>query len=222
MLNKEPQYTLDTSDIEVDILSPYYIPEVAQLYEEVFSDHFLGHMGQGFLRLFCAQFMNSPTNYGYVAKNKGRIIGFVFGTIDGRPFSRFYRQNFWKLVFLVMARYVKDDYVRKHIKSRRSYISDALNSFFRRRPRRSKRSHERSLFTPARILAIGVAPSFRGLGIANRLTGHFCSQMKQEGIKKVGLSTLPWNERAIRFYKKDGWTVEESNDSSVSFMRSII
>ncbi|KLU66900.1 putative acetyltransferase [Desulfosporosinus acididurans] len=218
MLNKEPHYS---SEIEVEPLSPYHIPEVAQLYEEVFGDHFLGHMGQRFLRPFCAQFMNSPTNYGYVAKNKGRIVGFVFGTINGRPFSQFYRQNFWKLVVLVLLRYARDDYVRKHIRDRMNYVSEAFKSLFCLQAKDSQIPSERSLFASARILAIGVAPNFRGLGIANQLTGHFCSQMKQEGFKKVGLSTLPWNDRAIRFYKKDGWIVEESTDSSVSFLRSI-
>lgn len=79
-----------------------------------------------------------------------------------------------------------------------------------------------SSFTAARILAIGVDPNYRGIGIANQLTSNFCVQMKQEGFKKVGLSTFPWNERAIRFYKKDGWILEGRNSSSLSFIRTIL
>lgn len=219
MLNEKPQYN---SDIELDTLRLYDVPEVAKLYEEAFSDHFLGHMGQNFLRLFCAQFMNSPTNYGYVAKSNGRLVGFVFGSIDSEPFAQFYRQNFWKLVALVSMRYFRDDYVRKHIMKRLGCIKAALKSLVLRRHGEGMIDDEHNMFTPARILAIGVDSNYRGLGIANQLTSHFCSKMKQEGFKRVGLSTLPWNKRAIRFYKKDGWILEQSNAASLSFIRNII
>jgi ribosomal protein S18 acetylase RimI-like enzyme len=219
VLNKKPQYKLD---IELDIMRLYDVPEVSRLYEEAFSEHFLGHMGRGFLELFCAEFSNSPTNYGFVARNNGRPVGFVFGSIDTDPFNHFYKNNFWRLVVLVAERYLKDDYVRKHIMKRSKCFLAALKSFMHLKDREGEFPVEQNLFAAARILAIGVDSNYRGMGIANQLTNHFCTKMKQEGFKKVGLSTLAWNKRAIHFYKKDGWILEKGNDSSLSFIRTII
>ncbi|WP_407306596.1 GNAT family N-acetyltransferase [Desulfosporosinus sp. SB140] len=219
MLNKKPQYE---PGIELAAICLYDLPEIARLYQEAFSDHFLGHMGQKFLQLFCAQFINSPTNHGYVAKSNGRAVGFVLGSIDRQPFARFYRQNFWTLITLVIMRYFQDAYVRKHIVKRFGCIADALKSFVPRRHQEGETKDEQNRFAPARILAIGVSSDYRGMGIGNQLTSYFCSKMKQEGYKKVGLSALPWNERAIHFYKKDGWVLEESNAASLSFIRTIV
>ncbi|MDQ7095567.1 GNAT family N-acetyltransferase [Desulfosporosinus sp. PR] len=219
MLDEKPQYE---SGIELTAMCFADLPEIVRLYQEVFYDHFLGHMGGKFLRLFCAQFINSSANQGYVAKSNGRPVGFVLGSIEREPFARFYRQNFWLLVILVTLRYFRDAYVRKHISQRLGCIAAALQAFFLRRQGEGESKGERDRFAPARILAIGVRSDYRGRGVANLLTKHFCAKMKQVGYKKVGLSTLPTNQRAIHFYKKDGWIIEESTPVSLSFIRTIV
>jgi|GEM_PF-2002107 len=208
------------TDITIEPISQNDLPEIARLYEDAFADHFLGHMGPEFLKLFCAQFMNSPTNYGSVAKFQGRPVGFLLGNIDGEPFYQFYRQNFIGLSLIVMKRYIRDAYIRKHITQRLGQIFVALKTLFVS-PKRENNPNLDDTSTPARVLAIGVDSNYRGIGIANKLTSCFCDQMKREGYNKVGLSALAWNERAIRFYKKDGWIQEESSDTSLSFIRTI-
>ena len=238
MSKLEPHFRLRT---EVATLKSSELPEVARLYEAVFGDHFLGHMGQEFLQRFCAQFCNFPTNYGnygYVAKYDGKVVGFVLGSCSREPFARFYRQNFWKLTTIVLKQYFKDAYVRKHVLKRLSCVADALKSYILRR--RSEPAPVASTSTPTstgtstsaetvqnesnqpRILAIGVDGSYRGQNIAGQLTGFFCEKMKEAGYVEVGLSAVPENTRAIRFYKKDGWIVTETSEDSVNFVRSIV
>jgi len=207
-------------DIKIDHIRLNDLPEIAQLYEDAFSDHFLGHMGQKFLKLFCAQFVNSSTNYGYVAKCNGKPVGFLLGTIDNAPFYQFYRQNFIALTLIVMKRYLLDAYVRKHITKRLGYILVAMKTLLPS-PKRGISTDHGNTSVPARLLGIGLDLNYRGIGIANKLTSHFCIQMKREGFRKVGLSALPWNERAIHFYKKDGWIQEDSSETSVSFSRGL-
>jgi len=105
-------------DIKIDHIRINDIPEIARLYEDAFSEHFLGHMGGKFLKLFCSQFMNSPTNYGYIAKCNGKPVGFLLGTIDRDPFYQFYRQNFIALSLIVIKKYLIDSYCAR-IKSGR-------------------------------------------------------------------------------------------------------
>jgi ribosomal protein S18 acetylase RimI-like enzyme len=217
VLKQKHHYKLD---IMIDPIRLNDLPEIVRLYEDAFAAHFLGHMGPKFLKLFCAQFVNSPTNYGFVAKCNGRPVGFLLGTIDSEPFYQFYHQNFIVLSLLVMKKYLMDAYVRKHITKRLGYILVAIKTLFTS-PKRESNPNLYNTFVSARLLAIGVDSNSRGIGIANKLTSHFCAQMKREGFKKVGLSALAWNERAIRFYKRDGWIQEESSETSVSFIRSI-
>lgn len=204
-------------DIEVDSIGENDLPEIARLYEEAFSDHFLGHMGQKFLTLFCAQFMNSPVNYGYVAKCDGRPVGFVLGTIGSEPFHQLYRENFIALSLIVIKRYLRDAYIRKHITKRLGNILVALKTLLPNN--KGKSIDQPNTYVPARLLAIGVNSNYRGSGIANKLTSHFCDQMKLQGFMKVGLSALAWNERAISFYKKDGWIQDGGSETSLKFIR---
>ena len=215
------EYSLDTKvEVKIDPIRLNDLPDIAKLYEDAFAGHFLGHMGPKFLELFCAQFMNSPTNYGFVAKCNGRAVGFLLGTIDCEPLYQFYRQNFLVLSLIVLKRYLMDGYVRKHITQRLGQIPVAIKALFTG-PKRESNLKQDNTSINGRLLAIGVDLNYRGTGIANRLTSQFCAQMKREGLKKVGLSALAWNERAIRFYKKDGWISEECSEASVSFIRNI-
>lgn len=221
MPKRKQRYELETEiKTEIDTLRPYDLPDIARLYEEAFSEHFLGHMGQRFLRLFCAQFINSPSNYGFVAKCNGRPVGFVFGTLDDDPFNQFYHQHFITLALIVVQRYIADAYVRKHISKRLGHILVAIKTLLPFH-KRTIEAEQANSFIPVRILALGVGLNYRGMGIANKLTSHYCAQMRREGFRKVGLSVLPWNERAIRFYKKDSWIQEDSSETSLSFIRII-
>lgn len=207
-------------EVKIDVLGPNDIPEVAQLYEDAFSNHFLGHMGQKFLGLFCSHFVNSPTNYGYVAKYKGKPVGFLLASTDSAPFHQFYRRNFLVLALIVFKRYLMDSYVRKNIAKRLGNILVAIKTLL---PfsKTGSITNQGNTFKPARLLAIGVGSKYRGIGIADKLTSHFCEEMKSKGLKKVGLSVLPWNERAINFYNKDGWIEEERSETSLSFTRDL-
>jgi len=207
-------------DIMVDHLRTDDLPEIARLYEEAFAEHFLGHMGQKFLELFCSQFIDSATNFGYVAKCDGKAVGFLLGSIDNAPFDKFYRQNFMAVALMVMKRYAVDPFVRKEMTKKLGNVVDALKSLL---PFSNKDSNGNQLNTSpsARVMGIAVDANYRGMGVANSLSAHYCADLKSKGIKEVGLSVNIWNERAIKFYIKDGWIEEERCETSLSFTRTI-
>ncbi len=218
MLKHKHHYELD---IKIDHIKQNDLPEIARLYEEAFSEHFLGLMGQKFLNLFCGQFMNSTTNYGYSAKCNGKTVGFLLGSIDEAPFNQFYRQNFIAIAMIVMKKYVSDSVVRKHLNKRLGNILVAIKTLLPSSKRVNNNANQNDTFVSPRLLAIGVDSNYRGMGIANKLTSQFCVEMKSKGFDKVGLSVLSWNRRAINFYKKDAWIVEESCETELSLSRSI-
>ncbi|MDR3602831.1 MAG: GNAT family N-acetyltransferase [Desulfosporosinus sp.] len=211
-------------NIEIEHIFPDEIQIIANLYEKSFQNHFLGHMGHKFLELFISEFINSTDNYGYVAKFKNIPIGFILATTIDTPFNKFYRKNFIMLVLITVFRYFKDPFIRKHISKRQGHIYTALKAllfFLTRKSNNNGQAERVRTLVPPRLLAIAVDKNYRGLGVANELTLQFCTEMKGAGYKKVELSALPWNRRAIGFYKKDGWIEEESSETSISFSRLI-
>jgi hypothetical protein len=77
---------------------------IAKIYEISYSNHFLGHMGRKFLELFISEFVNSTSNYGYVAKYMNEPIGFILASTSDTPFNNLYRKNFLSVVLIAVSR----------------------------------------------------------------------------------------------------------------------
>ncbi|KLU63955.1 putative acetyltransferase [Desulfosporosinus acididurans] len=221
MPNNSLNYHNCKCNIDVMHLQSQDIPLVARLYKRSFQNHFLGHMGYKFLELFISEFVKSDANFGYAAKYKNEVIGFILATTSDNPFREFYRDNFMMLVYLTISRFLKDSFIRRHITKRLGHVHVALKALFSFsvKDNNSGEKREVCLSQQPRLLALAVDRSYRGLGIANELTAEFCKEMKELGFKKVGLSALPWNQRAISFYIKDGWKKEGASEASISFSR---
>ncbi len=66
-------------------------------------------------------------------------------------------------------------------------------------------------------LAIAVRKEFWGKGVAQHLFGFAVSEARERGIKKISLSVRKDNERAIAFYKRNGF-VSEGTDPMLLFI----
>lgn len=53
------------------------------------------------------------------------------------------------------------------------------------------------------------------------MENFFCKKLLEKGIKKVGLSVIKDNERAISFYKKCGYNIEKKEDGVIYFIKDI-
>ena len=210
------------SNVDVRKMIANDVAEVASLHRQIFSDYFLTHMGQRFLERYYKEFVDQSENYGFVAVNEDVLLGFVVGMSDSERFySRFYRRNFALLVPISLWRLAVDPYVRRHIWSRMSHGRRALRSLFGRARGQDSpiesASQSRAL---ARLLSVGVRPECRGQGVADALVGRFCEHLQEDGFEIVGLSVRSNNNRAISFYKKNGWQQERSSETVISFVRS--
>lgn len=213
---------LDVIIQSIDLENPDDLRRMAKVYEDSFSEHFLGHMGRKFLELFISEFVNTSGNYGYVAKFKDEPVGLLLATTLDKPFNKFYKKHFISIARITVSRYFRDQFIRKHLGERLGHINNALKAlFFRGNASSSAQAGEVGTLIPPRLLAIAVDNKYRGHSVADELTQQFCLDMKDIGFKKVALSALPWNQRAIGFYKKDGWIEESSSESSIGFYRLI-
>ncbi len=204
-----------TGEIAYRPLSAADLHGAAGLHEAVFSDYFLGHMGTAFLELFYGEFVDRPGNYGFVAVQSGRVVGAVVGAADLSGFyPDFYRRHFAKVSVMTAARLVRDGFIRRHIAARAPHLATAVRS---RLGRGEAPAPDPDAWPPAQLLSIGVAADHRGRGIADGLTQLFCAALAADGVEAVGLTVFNDNGRAIRFYEKDGWRVQRTDEASTAF-----
>jgi ribosomal protein S18 acetylase RimI-like enzyme len=67
----------------------------------------------------------------------------------------------------------------------------------------------------ARIDAMGVVPNERGKGLADRILKHTFRHLKMKNIEQVTLEVAVSDERAVRFYDKNGFRKLRSLDTFV-------
>ena len=211
-------------EVEVRAMATNDLVEVASLHRLIFSDYFLTHMGQSFLKYFYREFIDQPGSYAFVAIYNNRIIGCIAGTTNSAiHYNRFYRRNFSTLALIAAKRFLLDSYIRNNSLVRLSHIKVALHSLFSRvfgQPVISTGGASSNI--DARLLSIGVASELRRKGVANKLVDRFCKQLLQDGIELVGLSVKSNNDRAITFYEKTGWQRELITETAVYFRRSLV
>lgn len=196
------------------------VAAAAALHQRVFRDYFLGHMGQRFLELFYAQFVDSAGSYGLVAVRDDRVVGAVIGSIDlPRLFHVFYRRHFGSLAVALVVRFVRDRYVRQNLADRLGHVGRAARSLLARHPRTSESSED---WPPAQLLSIGVDDDVRGRGVAEALVTRFCEALAADGVDAVGLSVRPANARAIAFYTRTGWLIQRGGPESITFWRAVV
>lgn len=202
-------------DISYRPLSRADLRGAAELHQAVFSDYFLGHMGTAFLELFYGEFVGGAGSYGFVAVEGERVVGAVVGAADLSGFyPEFYRRHFARIAGLTATRLVRDGFIRNHIAARAPHLATAIRS---RLGLGDAPAPDPDAWPPAQLLSIGVAADQRGRGIAEGLTQRFCAALAADGIDAVGLTVFNDNHRAIRFYEKDGWRVQRTDDASTAF-----
>ncbi|GAK01239.1 GNAT family N-acetyltransferase [Geomicrobium sp. JCM 19055] len=71
-------------------------------------------------------------------------------------------------------------------------------------------------------LVIGVLQSYRGQGTGQELFDYIDSWAKQREIVRMELDVVTVNERAIRLYKKCGFTIEGEKKKVATYRRCVL
>jgi ribosomal protein S18 acetylase RimI-like enzyme len=191
------------------------VPNVSRLHMEVFPDYFLTHLGFNFLVLFYQEF-TKPGCYAVVAYAGPKCIGFITGTsAPEQLFHTFYHNRFMSIGWIVIKRVFVDSFLRSEIIKRLAHFRTAI--FARLTPNTGQAKHH----DKTDLMSIGVSENYRGMDVAEQLLGVFLSLLAQDEIRYVSLTVRSSNPRAIRFYEKTGWKVEETTSDSIIFYRNL-
>jgi ribosomal protein S18 acetylase RimI-like enzyme len=178
---------------------------LAAVHAAAFPDYFQTHMGPGFLRRFYSAFLR-PGHLVVVAVSGGRIVGLVAGTDDLRRLQRdLYPPNLVPFAATFVAKVLTDRVVRRSAMSRLGHLRVAVASIFAR-DRTESVTVSGTGDSTMYLFSICIDPSEQGAGIAAPLLDEFKRSASAKGSKRVELTVVDDNDRAIRFYEREGWT----------------
>ena len=203
------------------------IDEVARLHARCFEGYFLTALGRKFLRRYYLEFCRHSSDYAIVASSKaGRdIVALVVGTADAEAhFRKFYRRNLPFIALLIFLRLFDSPLIRSDIWKRLNHMRAALRSVVPglRRPASSSLSDNGPAEQcPVRLLGIAVAPEQRGSGLAALAMAGYEEVLRRARHKRVGLSVLLDNERAVAFYRKNGWSETFQSSAGIWFEKDL-
>jgi ribosomal protein S18 acetylase RimI-like enzyme len=214
-------------DFEVSTIRATDAAELADLHIQCFQEYFLTSMGRPFLRCFYAEFARHDYDFAAIGRDRatGRIVGFVVGTADTQAhFRSFYRHNMLILPALLLARCVSNRTVRREMWKRTAHLKAALLALVpgvKRGASQTISDKGPPAQCPVRLLGMAVAADYRGTAVSPMMSQAFEDALRRAGHKRVGLSILPHNERAIGFFKKIGWQVVHASDAGVWFEKDL-
>jgi len=172
------------------------LSQVADVHVAAFPGFFLTMLGHSFLRVMYRAFLVSPGSVFVVDESDGRVRGFAVGVLKAAGKDRKLAVRF----FPQFAVAVLPGILRNPIKVIRRIIGQLL----------SEGGQPEMPDGCVVLRSIGVLPEMKGAGVANRLLAEFENFAREKGAKAVALTTdAENNERAIGFYVKHGYQVQQ-------------
>jgi ribosomal protein S18 acetylase RimI-like enzyme len=198
-------------DILIKSATEEDIPQIATVHKEQFPTHFLGRYSKSLIEKFYRCFLREESIF-LVCEHGGSIIGFVLGGTSN---------NLSKSKNIFLKEY-KNDYIVETILTPSVYLLAAsrikplfLSSFLRKDNRKSE-----LVIEAVRLLSIAVDDNAKGKGIANMLVDAFESRI--QSATNYGLSVNKSNSRAIKFYRRTGFTIEKETEDSIYLIKDIM
>ena len=176
--------------VEIELLKPAWIPEVAAIHMRALPDDFLPGLGSEFLqKVFYPAAMRSPYGRVFVAVDNHQPSGFVVVTTDSARFFRSIVRNEWRGFLKTGLRTSFTSW--KHFK--RNF--EVLASMF-----------EKSVDEDyGEIYEIAVSVDQQGRGTGKALVARSIEYLKDAGIPGIKIKTRKSNTSWIGFFLKSGW-----------------
>jgi ribosomal protein S18 acetylase RimI-like enzyme len=203
-----------TEDISVEIADAGLsnVSDMANCHSLAFKGRFMTEMGHQWLCVLYRYFIKHPGGINVVAVDeRSKMLGFAVG---GEPGIRdeLIRYAVVRYPNLILLKFLTNSLVRKVM------LEVLVRKIFKRKPLIAFSKNSTKQVTTIRtgnLLSICVLPECRGTGVAGKLMDSFRKTCSAKGFKRLTLSVVTENARAIAFYNKLGWhEVGKSGESS--------
>lgn len=183
--------------MEIIPLKSEHAQSVARLHQEGIPTGFLSSLGSSFLAELYASISQSPEGFGFVACEKGDVVGFVAFTTNLRQlYKTVLRGQGLKLMGILLP----------HLFSVKTIKKIVQNIFY---PGKTKKLN----LPQAELLSIAVSSDCRGKGLAGQLIKYGFEECRRRGIIQVKVLVAEANQTANRLYQKNGFVLITQIDS---------
>ncbi|AVA36761.1 GNAT family N-acetyltransferase [Cupriavidus metallidurans] len=170
------------------------LSQVVEVHLAAFPGFFLSSLGRPFLTVMYRAFLSQPGSVFVIAEDGGRLQGFAVGSLKRSEGDRSLALRYFPSFVAALVPAV----LRNPIKVTRRICGQLF----------SGRGQPEFPDNSAVLRSIGILPEEKGKGLANDLLGDFEKQALVKGAEAVVLTTdADSNDRAIGFYKKNGYEV---------------
>lgn len=161
--------------------------EVARIHKAEINKGFLSTLSDNFIKNLYLAIIDSKDNFCIVAKENGRVIGFLSGVSDlDKFYSNFFKKYFFSSFIILFKKLFSF-----------SFIIKALETLFY--PVKEKE------LPKAELLTMAVRSEFHGKGIASQMFTEFINEMKKRNISSLKVLVGEDLKPAISFYEKVGF-----------------
>lgn len=182
------------------------IQEISKIHKRAFDEsHFTSHLSTRLLMKFYRKLIefNSFT-FLFEDDDSKNIAGFIIaGDKTQAAIDNFTRENFAEIfkIFLFKPYLLKPK----------------LKAAFTKLIKGKAFSAQSSL----RLLSIAVAPEFQNKKIGKQLILFLETELKKNNIYQYGLSVKNDNEKAIKFYNRNGYLIEKEIDDGIYYFKKL-
>lgn len=206
----------------IEPLALRHMASLARAHVRCFPGYFLTNLGERFLQYFYRDIVDGDLALGYVAVDNasGEVVGFVTGVTDFNAFRRWsFRQRPFRKALIATGRLFCS--VRLWGQAARRLWGAVCTRFRSLLGRGNREANPTPADRHAAILSIAVVPEVRGSGVAAELARRFERGMAEKGFSRITLAVFADNERAIRFYEKNGWVVLSRQQKTIHFSKKV-
>jgi ribosomal protein S18 acetylase RimI-like enzyme len=185
------------SDVKIERLSPEHAAQVAQLHVSGIGTGFISSLGVDFVMSLYEAIAKSPSSFGFVAQQDGKVLGFVaFTTNLNALYKSVVLKSGWRLALKLFGKMFSLKRIKK--------VFETLAY-----PGRVKKMKLPS----AELLSIVVAEEGQGKGLGTQLLQESIKECANKGIQAVKVLVGAGVEPANMWYANRGFKLEGQMDS---------
>lgn len=172
--------------------------QIAEIHKKEIKSGFLSSLKLLFLTKLYSAIINSCFSFCVVAKEKGKIIGFVSGVTNvDRLYLYFMRRYFFHSTVALLPRAFSFKTLKK--------ILETLFYPIRKIGHFIKKGGKKEKLPKAELLSIAIEKNFQRQGIGKKLIEQFISEIKKRKIKSFKVIVGENLKSAVKFYEKNGF-----------------
>lgn len=177
-------------DYSIEPLTADHLPAVIDLHLARFPDDFITALGKPWLRkVFYPAYLDLPGGFGFVARAREALLGYIVGSEDGRQFYE--RMLKGRILYLLWSLF-RQAARRPRVMGRAAAV------------RRTVRA-EPDPPVPADLSYIAVSPEAEHAGIGAALVTALADHLRQRGHEGCWVKAWAENFAADRFYQSVGF-----------------